>query len=136
MEKTKQKTFGDLYPELAKKIEPKVYDLPKTTPKVDSSELVSITSGELEKLKENNDWWKKKYKDLKNTPNPDYNMLMQYCISHSATDLECEQMFRMGSTAKMFNQTFGQQRGGGGWSGAIKGVFNILNKMRQKGLIK
>jgi len=98
--------------------------------------LPTTTISELDKLKEEVKYWKYKYDELSNSPIPDYNLLMQFSIQHASTDIECDQFFLHGSTSKMFNQTYGQPRGGGGWSGAIKSTINILNKMRNKGLIK
>lgn len=64
---------------------------------------------------------------------PDYNDIMTFAKNYMEEDIECEQFFRHGATRFMYKGHYNKERGGGGWSGAIKGTLVILNKMKKKG---
>ncbi|MFX0188722.1 MAG: hypothetical protein ACFE8A_13410 [Candidatus Hodarchaeota archaeon] len=66
---------------------------------------------------------------------PDYNDIMSFAKKYMNEDIECEQFFRHGSTRYLYKQHYKKERGGGGWSGAVKATINILHKMKKRGAL-
>jgi len=64
---------------------------------------------------------------------PDFNDLIQFCKKHKENDIEIDQFYRHSLTRRLYKLEYGHDRGGGGWSGAVKCTINILIKMKRRG---
>lgn len=69
---------------------------------------------------------------------PDFNDLIQFCLKNykdedgKIIDIELEQFLKHTLPRALHREEFGFERGGGGWSGAIKCFIHILHKGRKK----
>lgn len=64
---------------------------------------------------------------------PDFNDLLKFCEKYMEGDYEIEQFYKHTIPRRMHKEKFQEDRGGGGWSGAVKATINILRKMKEKG---
>ena len=66
---------------------------------------------------------------------PDFNELIQFCKKYKENDIEIDQFYRHSLTRRLYKLEYGYDRGGGGWSGAVKFTINILIKMKKRGVL-
>lgn len=64
---------------------------------------------------------------------PDFNDIIQFCDKYRNDDIEIEQFFQHTIPRRLYKKKYNEDRGGGGWSGAVKATINILRKMLNKG---
>jgi len=65
---------------------------------------------------------------------PDFNAFLKFC-ERNLDDYEVEQFYKHTLPRVLYKKEFGKDRGGGGWSGAVKATINILRKMKEKGVL-
>lgn len=64
---------------------------------------------------------------------PDFNDFLKFCDKYREDDYEIEQFYKHTIPRRLHKEKFQEDRGGGGWSGAVKATINILRKMKEKG---
>jgi len=65
---------------------------------------------------------------------PDFNAFLKFCERH-LDDYEVEQFYKHTLPRALYKKEFGKDRGGGGWSGAVKATINIMRKMKEQGVL-
>ena len=65
---------------------------------------------------------------------PDFNAFLKFC-ERNLDDYEVEQFYKHTLPRALYKEAFGKDRGGGGWSGAVKATINIMRKMKEKGVL-
>jgi len=67
---------------------------------------------------------------------PEMSDVLDYCLTHYDTDVDCAQYYRMvAPAADVFTKT-GQPKIGGKWSGPAKATLTVLRKMQKNPLSK
>lgn len=64
---------------------------------------------------------------------PDFNDFLKFCDKYRKDDYEIEQFYKHTIPRRLHKEKYQEDRGGGGWSGAVKATINILRKMKEKG---
>lgn len=65
---------------------------------------------------------------------PDFNAFLKFC-ERNLDDYEVEQFYKHTLPRALYKKEFGKDRGGGGWSGAVKATINIMRKMKEVGVL-
>ena len=65
---------------------------------------------------------------------PDFNDMLKFCEKH-LDDYEVEQFYKHTIPRRLHKDKYQEDRGGGGWSGAVKAAINIWLKMRKEGIL-
>lgn len=66
---------------------------------------------------------------------PDFNDFLKFCEKHREDDYEIEQFYKHTIPRRLHKDKYEHDRGGGGWSGAVKATINIMLKMRKRGVL-
>lgn len=65
---------------------------------------------------------------------PDFNAFLKFC-ERNLDDYEVEQFYKHTIPRRLHKEKYEHDRGGGGWSGAVKATINIMRKMKEKGVL-
>lgn len=65
---------------------------------------------------------------------PDFNVFLKFC-EKNLDDYEVEQFYKHTIPRRLHKEKYEHDRGGGGWSGAVKATINIMRKMKEKGVL-
>ena len=65
---------------------------------------------------------------------PDFNDILKFCEKH-LDDYEIEQFYKHSIPRRLHKKKYQEDRGGGGWSGAVKATINVFLKMKKEGVL-